>query len=285
MKEIGVVILNYKNYHETECCLKSMLKQKGIHLEIVVVDNCSQNESVEVLKKWEEQYKNIEIIVSNENVGYAKGNNLGIKRLLEKKVDFIILSNSDIVFTADNIIEALYNGYKPGIGIMTPIIKNLDEKIEMRTQYKSNLFYLRVFKHLFNMQVEYRKNNEQVNKKNQELGQLKYVELKPGIQNDYFSLTGCFFALTPEYLSCFPFIFPETFLYGEEIATLVLNRKLGLRTAIVATNYVIHKQAASTDASLSEGSEQKRKMMVESAKKTMKLIFMPRFVIRKKYSM
>lgn len=279
IRKLGVVILNYKNYLETESCLESLMTQKGVDLDVVVVDNGSENESAEMLSEWIEPFNNIELIVSPNNLGYAQGNNLGIKRLVEKKVEFIILSNSDIAFSNENILATIVKEYRQGIGVITPIIRNLDGKIEMRTQYRSNLFYLRVFKHLINIQRECkRKRNQEYKAKDN-----GYISLSPGVQDKYYTLTGCFFALTPDFIRNFPFIFPETFLYGEEIATLVLNRKLKLKTAIVDTSDVIHKRAASTDVSLSEGSVGKKRLMAESARKIMKILFMTKHQIRKKY--
>lgn len=275
---IGIVILNYKNYEETIDCLKNVLQQKNIDLEIVVVDNGSNNDSVKCINEWIKQYKNITLIASKDNLGFARGNNLGIKYLWDKGIDFIIVSNSDISFTDENIITQLVNSYVKGVGIITPIIKNLNGRDEMRTQYSRKFFRLRVMKHLINIQRDFKKNVVPVS------DGVVYNFLKPGIQKKYNALTGCFFALTPDYLEKFPFLYPETFLYGEEIATLILNDRAKLLTLIADTKDVIHKQAASTGKQLSEGSYNKRKMMAESAKSIMKLLFMTNRQIRKKYS-
>lgn len=275
---IGIVILNYKNYEETIDCLENVLRQKNIDLEIVVVDNGSNNESVNFIGEWIKPYEKITLISSKNNLGFAKGNNLGIKFLLEKGIDFIIVSNSDISFTDENILMQLVNSYVKGVGVITPLIKNLDGRDEMRTQYRRKFFRLRVLKHLINIQRDFKKNiipDSDIS---------TYNFLEPGIQKNYNALTGCFFALTPDYLKKFPFLYPETFLYGEEIATLILNDKANLLTLIADTKNVIHKQAASTGKQLSEGSYNKRKMMAESAKSIMKLLFMTNQQIRKKYS-
>lgn len=275
---IGIVILNYKNYGETIECLTNVLQQKNVDLEIVVVDNGSKNESVDCIEKWIKPYKNISLIASEENQGFSRGNNLGIKYLLDKGVNFIVISNSDIMFTDDNILHQIVNSYSKGIGVITPIIKNLDGKDEMRTQYDRKMFRLRVLKHLINIQKDFKKNVVPTSDTS------SYHFLEPGVQENYNALTGCFFALTPDYLEKFPFLYPETFLYGEEIATLLLNDKAKLLTLIANTGIVIHKRAASTESDLKEGTYKKRKMMAESAKSIMKLLFMTNKQIRRKYS-
>ena len=107
--------------------------------------------------------------------------------------------------------------------------------------------------------------------------------LKPGIQTDYYVITGSVFALTPNFFKYYSGLYPETFLYVEELATMLLVHKARLKCAIIETKDVIHKGAASTGNSLKAGTERKRKMIAASAKKVFKLVFMPRFYVGWKY--
>ena len=49
--KVGVVVLNFKKYEETELCVNSLLEQKKIEVSIVIVDNGSGNESINYLKQ------------------------------------------------------------------------------------------------------------------------------------------------------------------------------------------------------------------------------------------
>ena len=88
--KVGVVVLNFKKYEETELCVNSLLEQKKIEVSIVIVDNGSGNESINYLKqKFDENFR-VHIIGLEDNVGYAKGNNVGIKYLRKRGYEYIV---------------------------------------------------------------------------------------------------------------------------------------------------------------------------------------------------
>lgn len=100
MGNISFVILNYKTYREAIACAESILStQSREELGIVIVDNGSGNGSAEKLKEYFAKEDRVHIVVSQENLGFAKGNNLGIRYAREKfDPDFIVAANSDIIF-------------------------------------------------------------------------------------------------------------------------------------------------------------------------------------------
>lgn len=275
MNKIGIVVLNFKNYMETITCVHSILEQKNIELEVVIVDNGSKNESYEKIKTEFFGLDNITVIQNEANLGYAKGNNIGVRYLRCKGLDFIIICNSDIIFSSSNILETMAKSNDSDIGVMIPIIRNLDGTIEMRAQYRKKFFPLRVLKELLKMQCTLKKTT------NSKITQNDMKFLKPGIQDEYLSITGSIFALTPSFFKCYSGLYSGTFLYVEELATLLLVYKARLKTAIINTDCVIHKGGASTGNNLKEGTPQKRKMIAQSARKVTKLIFFPRFIISK----
>jgi len=89
--DLSIIILNSNNKDLLKRCLLSIFKKtKGITYEIIVVDNNSQDRSAEMVKK---EFKDkVMVIEGKENLGYSKGNNLGIK---ESKGRYIILLNED----------------------------------------------------------------------------------------------------------------------------------------------------------------------------------------------
>lgn len=100
MGNISFVILNYKTWEEAAACTESILTtQDYADIRIVIVDNGSKNGSAE---KLTEQFKNqekVKVIASETNLGFAKGNNLGIAYAREHyNPDFIVAANSDILF-------------------------------------------------------------------------------------------------------------------------------------------------------------------------------------------
>jgi GT2 family glycosyltransferase len=93
--QVGIVVLNYNNYNQTKC-LVDKIKCYEIFSRIIVVDNCSRNESYKELKKLESD--KIKVIQTTENKGYASGNNIGVKYLEEMDIEVVFIANPDVYF-------------------------------------------------------------------------------------------------------------------------------------------------------------------------------------------
>lgn len=95
--EIAFVILNYNTYEETAACVESIEhKIDTDDYVIIVVDNASKDDSVERLKSMSEKKLNVELICNYENIGFARGNNVGIRYVNEKyNPKFVVVLNSD----------------------------------------------------------------------------------------------------------------------------------------------------------------------------------------------
>lgn len=107
---ISFVILHYKSIDETlNCleCLKSNFSEKDISL--IIVDNNSLEEDEEKrIKKYTQ-----DIIILNENKGFAKANNIGCKYAIEKyKPDFIAVINNDVFIEQKDFINIVKEDYK-----------------------------------------------------------------------------------------------------------------------------------------------------------------------------
>lgn len=106
---VTIVIVNYQTYQDTIDCVKSLLKSKTeFDYEILVIENCSPNDSYEqllILEKMESLSlrKCVHIIKSAENNGYCAGNNVGIRVALEKNSDFVWILNPDTLVESDTL--------------------------------------------------------------------------------------------------------------------------------------------------------------------------------------
>lgn len=114
MGNISFVILNYKTYWEAIACAESILNtQTWENLAVVIVDNGSKNESVDKLKEHFAGESRVHIVVSEENLGFAAGNNLGIAYARKQfDADFIVAANSDIIFEQRDYCQMLEKIYK-----------------------------------------------------------------------------------------------------------------------------------------------------------------------------
>lgn len=98
---IDVIILNWNGKEDTLTCLESLQKVTTPH-RVIVVDNGSTDGSVAAFRK---QYPNTHVIETGENLGYAEGNNVGIRYALDQGSDYIFILNNDTIVTRD-ILES-----------------------------------------------------------------------------------------------------------------------------------------------------------------------------------
>lgn len=122
MRKVAIVILNWNGKEDTLECLKSLekLNVEGYQLQIFVVDNASTDDSVGTIEK---RYENINVIKNRENLGFAEGNNVGIKRAFKNDSDYIVLLNNDTIVGKD-LINGLVETFNenPDAGIISPKI-------------------------------------------------------------------------------------------------------------------------------------------------------------------
>lgn len=155
MSKIGIVVLNYNDYKKTREFIIDIKKYKLLN-EIVIVDNNSTDSSYENLKHMEKG--NITVLKTDENKGYSYGNNIGVK-YLKDKVDYIIISNSDISLS-ESVIRKLKNDLdnNSDISMIAPVIKQDGELIrgwrlpKVSDEIKLNLSG---FVELFNNNLKY----------------------------------------------------------------------------------------------------------------------------------
>ena len=94
--KLSVIIVNYKVKHYLEQCLHSVAEaSRGIAVEVIVVDNASGDGSVEYLR---ERFPDVTIIASEENLGFARANNLAIRN---SHGQYVLLLNPDTIVAED----------------------------------------------------------------------------------------------------------------------------------------------------------------------------------------
>lgn len=124
--KVTVVILNLNRKNDTDDCIESVKSSTYPNLNILLVDNGSQDNSVEYLKS---KHPDIEIIVNEKNLGYAEGNNIGVNIALKKHSDYILLLNNDTLIE-QNLINKLVNiaHNNINIGLVQPKLLYPDNK-------------------------------------------------------------------------------------------------------------------------------------------------------------
>ena len=92
--KVSIIVLTWNNYKDTKECLESLAKLEYPNYEIIVVDNASIDGSEEKLKR---EFLQHIFIKNEENLGYAGGNNVGIKYAMENHADYVLLLNNDVI--------------------------------------------------------------------------------------------------------------------------------------------------------------------------------------------
>ena len=116
---LSIITINYNGLRDT-CELIESLPLGSPSMEVIVVDNASKEDEASIIEK---RYPNIKVIRSNKNLGFAGGNNLGIKAATGKYLFFInndtLLSHQPSAF--DSLISRLESDEK--IGMVCPKIR------------------------------------------------------------------------------------------------------------------------------------------------------------------
>ncbi len=91
MPLLSIIIITWNSEEFIEKCLKSIFDTKGsIDLEVIVVDNASQDTTTKIIERFKPE---VRLISNQQNQGYAKANNQGIE---VSKGDYVLLLNPDV---------------------------------------------------------------------------------------------------------------------------------------------------------------------------------------------
>lgn len=114
---VSIVITNWNGEDVIGECLSSLFQQDYKNIEVIVLDNNSKDRSKDIIKK---KFKNVKLIESNSNLGFAEGNNVAVRKA---KGECILLLNSDATVTS-NFLAILIGELNKNkkIGVIQPKI-------------------------------------------------------------------------------------------------------------------------------------------------------------------
>jgi len=105
MKKVFAVILHYKSRDLTYQCVLSLqgINKEDFCLKIVLVDNCSS----QPVDKFKEEFKDLVVLKNSQNLGFAEGNNVGIRYALKNGARWVLILNNDTTVAPDLLVQLI----------------------------------------------------------------------------------------------------------------------------------------------------------------------------------
>lgn len=221
--KVFIVLLNYNGYKDTLKCIDSINnKENEFNDNIIVVDNNSTDNSKNILEKD----KRIHFIETNENGGFAKGNNIGIKYAIENNAQYIILLNNDTEIE-ENAISILVQAAEKdsSVGIVGSRIMYFDNK-ELINYCGGKIDWLKGA----TIHENYKR---------------KYID--KGINYKYTEfITGCCMLIKREVIEKIGYLPEEYFMYYEDTDYCVKAKENGYKLGLCEDSVIYHKVSVSS---------------------------------------
>ena len=132
---VSVVILSYGDPGLSKAAIHSLFDQGPTYpnMEVLVVDNGSPSASLDGIKSFASNYPNVLVVENGENLGFAKGNNVGMNRATG---EYVMLLNND-TYVAPGAIHAMVRhlSSNPKLGAVGPLTNNIGNEARIAVEY------------------------------------------------------------------------------------------------------------------------------------------------------
>ena len=289
MNDFVFVILHFNTYNDTYECVNSILNQKEYdNYKICIVDNGSENDSYYKLNEKFKSNKKIILLHSDENLGFAKGNNIGYKYAkMYLNPKFIIMINSDTIMKDNLFLEKIDNNYKKyKFGVCGPDIYNPNKDKHQnpkRVNFNNvkeikrmlNIFKIHMFLCYTYLEYASRIIEKLRNKLKRKVRKLSYKER----YKNNIELHGACLIFSKEYIDKFDGINESTFLYFEESFLYFTCKFYKIDMYYFPEMFIIHNEQGATKSELKSFIKRKKFYYKNSINYLNELI---KFVISKK---
>ena len=226
--DVSIIVVNFNTFEITCNCVSSIIENTfGVEYEIIIVDNGSTESSP---VSFQHLFPTIQLISSKGNIGFAKGNNLGIEKAQGK---YILLLNSDTVLNSDAVSlckNFLDNHSK--VAVVTCLLEYPDGQIQHNCQRYPSARY-KLFELLRLQKVFGNKTGGRIL-----LG--SFFDYRSMVYADW--VWGTFFMFRKDLLSHFlnKRLADDFFMYGEDMQWCIDFRKLGYKIAFLPDASIVH---------------------------------------------
>lgn len=205
--KIPVILLNYNSSDDCRKCVGFLKKQRGVELEIIIVDNASRTEDVEVVRQLCDS-EGITFIPAKENKGYNAGNNIGLRYAAEKGYKYALIANPDMEFPDPEYIKRLTEEMEHHLDVVvmgTDVVTS--EGIHQNPKLRGEESWTNSFSWIASL----------IKRRNSVNGNdvPEWVE-NPDKSHYCRCLNGCCLLLRMDFIKKINYFDERTFLYGEE---------------------------------------------------------------------
>lgn len=238
MIQVAVILVNWNGKKDTLACLASLKRVpmgQRVNVSVIVVDNGSTDDSVAAIKK---NFSDVEVLETGRNLGFAGGNNVGVRRAIEDGADFVWLLNNDTT-AGKNALTALIDVFADRrVGIagskiyFAPGNEFHKERYQKQEQGKV-LWYTGGLIDWQNMYASHRGVDEVDKGQYDEVVETSFV-------------TGCSMMVRKEVLEKIGLLDEKFFAYLEDLDFCLRAKRMGYRLLYVPQSVIWHKNAGSS---------------------------------------
>lgn len=230
--DISLIIVSYNVSRFLEVMLQSAASASlGLDFEIIVVDNNSTDDSVEMVER---SFPHVVLIKNSENVGFAAANNQALSRYRGK---YACLVNPDVLLQEDTLRTMMdYMNGHPDIGASGCKILNADGSLQLACR-RSIPTPLNAFFKLTGL--------SRIFPNNRLIGAYNMTHLDPDEAADVEAISGSFMFVRREAIDQAGFLDESFFMYGEDLDWLHRIRQSGWRIRYVPQTRVVHYKGES----------------------------------------
>ncbi len=234
--DLSIIIVNYNVKEFIQNLLHSIAKAaRNIQYETIIVDNASNDGSVEFLK---EKYPEVKLIANKENLGFSKANNLGLKIAKGK---YFLLLNPDTLLREDTL-QKMIEFFKtvPDAGMAGCKILNPDGSLQLACRRSfpgpwTSFCKVTGLSTLFPKSKIFARYN------------LTYLDENQTYEVD--AISGSFMMLKKEVFDNIGGLDEDFFMYGEDLDLCYRVQKSGYKVYYVHSTQIIHYKGESTKRS------------------------------------
>lgn len=274
MCKIGFVILHYLSLEDTNECVQSIMNNITFkNRNIVIVDNNSPNNSGQQLEKIYSNIEQVVVIKNRKNLGFSKGNNIGITYARQKMgCDFVVVLNNDTFLMKNDFENILLQEYAESkFSVLGPKIFDPDGynasnpgSTKIPSIQECNQGIVIWIKELIRACIKSSCKSKvliQENRKNNVLEAKRSNHRLEGCR-----LHGCCLIFSPIYFQYFDGFIERTFMYAEESILLINLKKYNLKSVYNPQLKIYHKEAVVSKQTLgSNKSIKKCQLMLKAS--------------------